>query len=57
MSHRNTGGGHNVAKVVTFDSTQQQVAVYKKSDPNEVRTRVARARASDERTNPTYRDE
>ena len=27
----------NVAKVVTFDSTQQQVAVYEASDPNEVR--------------------
>eukprot|EP00227_Mantoniella_beaufortii_P012612 CAMPEP_0197575746 /NCGR_PEP_ID=MMETSP1326-20131121/1034_1 /TAXON_ID=1155430 /ORGANISM="Genus nov. species nov., Strain RCC2288" /LENGTH=146 /DNA_ID=CAMNT_0043138563 /DNA_START=190 /DNA_END=627 /DNA_ORIENTATION=- len=28
----------NEAKVVTFDSTQQQVAVYTKRDPNEGRT-------------------
>ncbi|EEH52475.1 uncharacterized protein MICPUCDRAFT_53289 [Micromonas pusilla CCMP1545] len=28
----------NVAKVVTFDSTQQQVAVYEASDPNEGKT-------------------
>lgn len=38
MSHRNNGPGNNVAKVVTFDSTQQQVAVYTKKDPNEVRS-------------------
>jgi hypothetical protein len=37
MSSRNAGPGNNVAKVVTFDSTQQQVAVYTKKDPNEVR--------------------
>ena len=36
-SRRNDGPGNNVAKVVTFESTQQQLAVYQKSEPNEVR--------------------
>ena len=36
-SRRNDGSGNNVAKVVTFESTQQQLAVYQKSEPNEVR--------------------
>ena len=35
-------GRSNVAKLVTFESTQQQVAVYEKSEPNEVRRRFLR---------------
>ena len=38
MSRRgDTGPAANVAKVVTLESTQRQVAVYNPSDPNEVR--------------------
>ena len=36
----------NEAKVVTFDSTQQQVAVYHPRDPNEVRARRPTANAT-----------
>jgi hypothetical protein len=52
----------NVAKVVTFDSTQQQVAVYEASDPNEVRPPIGGDLASIDRrsaivapTNPAAR--
>lgn len=38
MSRRGDAGpAANVAKVVTLESTQRQVAVYNPSDPNEVR--------------------
>ena len=37
MSRRGEGPAANVAKVVTLESTQRQVAVYNPSDPNEVR--------------------
>ena len=38
MSRRGDAGPvANVAKVVTLESTQRQVAVYNPSDPNEVR--------------------
>mmetsp|Transcript_41148 Transcript_41148/g.65926 ORF Transcript_41148/g.65926 Transcript_41148/m.65926 type:complete len:185 (+) Transcript_41148:175-729(+) len=37
--HRNNGpNSNNVAKIVTFDSTQLQVAVHSKAEPNDGRT-------------------